>query len=136
MKQRYLLFIIMLLPCLGITNAQAPAGTYGHYNYAYSFDKNGQSFTNKGAAPYISPMVVTTNFGFIQSTAYFLYPGIGGIGWHNSQEFDWAGYHGGRYVYAGCIFGNCSYLSFASDLSDVWVQYSFNNGNVDVYLKE
>lgn len=135
MRLRHILLSLNLLVGILIVKAQSPNGVYGDYQYAFSFDRNGNTFKNGGAAPRISISVITTNFGFIQSTASFMYPGIGGVGFHNSPTFSWAGYNQGRYVYASCVFNNCSYLSFAPDLSDAWVQYSFNNGNVDVYQK-
>jgi hypothetical protein len=110
---------------------QAPDRQYGEYKYSYSIDPNGYT-VERGAFPRIQPIVVTTNFGFVQSSASYMYMGVGGV-WLNSPIYQWAGFQDGWYVYAYRIGPNYSYFLISGDFDTIRIQETYNNGIVDVY---
>lgn len=127
---RTYLTIICLL--VGIyAYAQAPGRQYGEYKYSYSIDSNGYT-VERSAFPRIQPIVVTTNFGFVQSSASYMYMGVGGV-WLNSPIYQWAGFQDGWYVYAYRIGPNYSYFLISGDFDTIRIQETYNNGIVDVY---
>lgn len=127
---KYLLFIICLVVSESIY-AQAPTRNYGEYQYSYSIDTDGYRI-ERSAFPRIRPIVVTTNFGFIQSNASYMYMGIGGV-WLNSATFSWAGFQNGWYVYTYRIGPRYNYFLISRDFETIRIQETYNNGVVDVY---
>lgn len=113
--------------------AQAPGRMYGEYQYAYSIDTDGD-IIERTAFPRIKPIVVTTNFGFVQSSASYLYMGAWGE-WLNSAEFSWAGFQNGWYVYAYRLGQRYSYFLISKNLYTVRIQESNSNGITDVYTQ-
>lgn len=129
MKRFMLLFLIAIISLC--VNGQAPNRKYGEYKYSHTINSNG-SIEKSGTFPRIRPIVVTTNFGFIQSWASYMYMGVGGV-WFNSAEFSWAGFKNGWYVYAYRIGPQYSYLLISSDFETIRIQEKFMNGMTDVY---
>lgn len=125
----YLTFICILFSISAF--AQAPTRQYGEYKYSYSIDPNGYQ-VERSAFPRIQPIVVTTNFGFVQSSASYMYMGLGGV-WLNSPEYSWAGFQNGWYVYAYRIGPNYNYFLISRDFETIRIQETYNKGVVDVY---
>ena len=121
-----LILIIASIPIYG----QAPGGTYGEYEYAYSIGNDGDSF-ERSTFPRISAMVFSTSF---MRQAMYRYMGIGGQ-WFDSAMFDWAGFNNGWYVYAYRLGINYNYFLISKNLKIIRIQESSNKGIVDVYLK-
>lgn len=110
---------------------QAPTRNYGEYKYSYTIDSDGH-IIERSAFPRIQPIVVTTNFGFVQSSASYMYMGMGGV-WLDSAQFSWAGFQNGWYIYAYRLGPQYSYFLISRDFGTIRVQESFMNGLTDVY---
>lgn len=130
--KNYIITIIITLLSISAI-AQAPSRNYGEYKYSYSFDANGNTI-ERSAFPRVKPIVVTTNFGFVQSNASYMYMGVGGE-WYNSAMFSWAGYQNGWYVYTYRLGQQYGYLLISSDYDTIRIQESFSNGVTDVYTQ-
>lgn len=128
---RFLLSLFAVIIVSICANSQAPTRNYGEYKYSYTIDTDGD-IIERSAFPRIQPIVVTTNFGFVQSSASYMYMGMGGV-WLNSAEFSWAGFQNGWYVYAYRLGPQYSYFLISRDYDTIRVQESFMNGLTDVY---
>ena len=124
-----ILFMLTIISGWG----QAPTRNYGEYKYAYSFDEIGNA-VEANTFLRIQPVIVTTNFGFVQSSASYMYMGIGGV-WLNSAPFEWAGFQNGWYVYAYRIGPQYSYFLISRDFDTIRISENFHNGVTHVYSR-
>lgn len=130
--KHFLLLVILNLVFITL-NAQAPGGAYGEYIFSYSVDKSGNTSSKVGFSR-IRPVVVTTNFGFVQSSACFSYMDVYGT-WNTSPEYDWVGFQNGWYVYANRFGANWNYFLISQDYRTVRTQNSNDNGICLVYTR-
>ena len=131
--KRHLLLITFLLISLSVFS-QAPNKGYGEYRYSRSFDSQGHPIEHYGSYSRIIPIVVTTNFGFVQSTASYLYLSFG-IWLDGGITYSWSGFQNGWYVYTLRMGVDYDYFLISKDLSKVRIKSSFANGITDEYIK-
>ncbi|MCM1005233.1 MAG: hypothetical protein NC402_02930 [Prevotella sp.] len=67
--KKLVLVMVLLLSTVLASNAQLPNGFNRNYSLTGTYNSSGNSISDPGAAPKASVMIVTTNFGFIQSSA-------------------------------------------------------------------
>ena len=132
MKRHLLLITFLLIPLYVFS--QAPNKGYGEYRYSCSFDSQGHLIENYGYFSRIIPIVVTTNFGFVQSTASYLYLSFG-IWIDCGITYSWAGFQNGWYVYTFRMGVDYDYFLISRDLSKVRIKSSYNNGITNEYTK-
>lgn len=135
-KSHHLLRTVVTLIWLTISSyaiSQPPSINYGEYKYSYSFDSRGNR-VEQPSFPRIRPVIVTTNFGFVQSSASFMYLTVTGI-WQNSPIYGWAGVQNGWYVYSNRLGVAYSYFLLSGDYETIRIQQSYRNGITDVYTR-
>lgn len=115
--------------------AQLPNGFRCNYSLSGTYDSRGNETSDNGAAPAASIMVVTTNFGFIQSGVVFTL----NFGFQSSTlDFDgYAGMQNGWYIYVQNMgIAGRNFLYISSDGSTLRYQNAWNGGSFWEYVAD
>jgi len=132
MKRLIVLFLIISAFAFG-AQAQLPNGYNNVYSLEGTYDASGNPIANNFAAPSASLMVVTTNFGFVQSSAMVTMNS--GFAGSTTLSFErYMGTQNGWYVYLQDMgIAGQNYLLISYDGSAMRFISAWNNGSFADY---
>ncbi len=131
--KKTLLFIIAIIAIAMCGYAKLPNGFNKNYTLSGIYGADGEEIVDNGAAPQSRLIVVTTNFGFVQSSA-MLTMNYGPVG-QTTLSFDgYAGFQNGWYVYVQDMgIAGQNYLLISRDGMTLRYVSTWNGGNYMEY---
>ncbi len=136
MKRKIAFIFTFLVFAFNLAIAQMPNGFHKNYSYAGTYDSYGNEVDNATAAPKVSVVIVTLNFGFIQSAA-ILTQNFGFVG-SNKLTFDnYTGIDNGWHVYvADGGPAGVGYLLISQDGQELRHIPMFERGSCHDYVSD